>query len=111
MKTAEEMLGRMEAFVRKLHAETSEGDGGFVADMANSECDNELKEELFAIVAELPAPVDPDLLYVRQTVGHAVPRMMSGDKNILNGDYDDELSVQVPLACLKRGRELEREGR
>lgn len=105
MKTAEEMLGRMEAFVRKCE-ELSRGTEAFFGN-AHHHHEASLRDEARAIVAELPEPVDPDLLEARGIAAKF------GQTSIpyANGNYDHYPMVVAALAAIKRGREMEREGR
>lgn len=63
MKTAMEMLDRMEALVRRMAKQAGKGQD------AMSGLDY---YEASAIVAEMPAPVDPDLLKARELAAFAV---------------------------------------
>lgn len=74
-----------------------------VANLAGGATYSHLQTEARAIKAVL-SPPDPDLIVVRQMVADAVPGI---DKDkVLRGGFDDTVSIKVPLACLKRGREL-----
>lgn len=58
--------------------------------------------------ALLPESVDPDLVEARRIVAEALPH---GREDFLAGKWDNTPSIQVPLACLKRGRELAGKGK
>lgn len=96
VRTAAEQLDRMEALVRS---------------MANDEA-RDYPAEARAIVALLPEPVDPDLVEARKICEERV-RLV--DANLAaeyrDGDYDTQMEMQVTLAAIKRGRQLEREGK
>lgn len=58
------------------------------------------------ILAELPKPVDPDLIEARAIAGSHC----GGDlqDNIMSGSWDGDIIVRHVYAAIKRGRELER---
>lgn len=60
--------------------------------------------------ALLPEPVDADLVIVRQMVADGVRGKWPDQdvERLLAGSRDKDPSIQVPLACLKRGRALEK---
>jgi len=92
-----ELQARMVALVRRC------------ADSAMASGDLYTMREATAIVAELPQPVDPDLLEAREvaiaTVGDRDwPQVWA--KEVRAGQYDRESRVRVALAAIKRGREL-----
>ena len=59
-----------------------------------------------ALVAELPAPTDPDLLEARK-IGAQWYRVGSENRGcVLEGREDHTLNVKLALAAIKRGREL-----
>lgn len=62
------------------------------------------------ILAELPKPVDPDLIEARAFVaGTPHPFGDAGwPLTVLSGTVDDGTLMQIALAAIKRGRELER---
>ena len=62
---------------------------------------------LRAIVAELPEPIDPDLLEARKLA--CVGRDEATAKGVMAGEYDGWTVVQYHLAGIKRGRELARQ--
>ena len=65
--------------------------------------------ELRAIAAELPAPVDPDLVEARSLS----IQFKSGkrlEQEILAGMHDEEEAIQALLAAIKRGRTLATQG-
>jgi hypothetical protein len=99
MKTSEECLAKMEAFVRRLAAAEI---GPVVAGIEARE-----------IVAMLPKPVDPDMIEAREVVcenhhdrhpespWHADQAAM-----VRSGKVDNMLEVQAAYHGIKRGREL-----
>jgi len=88
VRTAAEMLGRLEALARRLAAPDQPG-VHYVTQM------EPLREEARAIVAEMTPPVDPDLIEARKIAAEA--------EDAPHGTLED-----VALAAIKRGRELER---
>lgn len=89
VRTAAEMLERMEALTRKYAA---------------SQSPSALAEEARAIVAEMTPPVDPDLIEAR--------KIMRGQLMMTNGSRFDNMRQEdletLAVNALKRGRELER---
>lgn len=63
--------------------------------------------ECCSIVAELPKPIDPDLIEARKVAYERDPALLV----ILEGDLDDCGIVQNALAGIKHGRKLQAEGR
>lgn len=101
-KIDDALVERMVKLVRDLHADHVEHNmhdrvQDFVARTA-------------AIVAELPEPVDPDLIEARKLVAKRYNRETSSDAILetLLGDDDDTDAVRNCVAAIKRGRELER---
>lgn len=85
---------RMEALVRDL---ASRDGACFVG---------EIKHEAQAIVADLPKPVDPDLIEARKLAASFSDREDVNHADYLSGDLDSGGEVQGFLAAIKRGREL-----
>lgn len=56
-----------------------------------------------AIVAELPAPVDADLLIAREIVA-ADPVWTHIAEEVIAGHWDDSATVRIALAALRRAR-------
>lgn len=95
-----ELVERMVALVRDLHADHLRYN---LHDRQQDFC-----VRTAAIVAELPEPVDPDLIEVRAlaaTVGlhFGLAERLS---YIADGRGDNWYETQLALAALKRGREL-----
>jgi len=98
MKTSQEALARMEALLRKM--------AGCMQHCMYSVHYDEARE----IVAMLPEAVDGDLIEARNAVANELRgqrRFIEAD-SVLDGKYDGDESVRCALACIKRGRELER---
>lgn len=101
-KIDDALVERMVKLVRDLHADHVEHNmhdrvQDFVARTA-------------AIVAELPEPVDPDLIEARHQESEALERngFIEGALRVRNGEMDEEGPVRCRLEGIKRGRELER---
>lgn len=62
-------------------------------------------DELHAIAARLPAPVEPDIEIAREIVAAQIQGDRAKDV-ILAGNWDSGTTMSVALAALKRGREL-----
>ena len=60
-------------------------------------------DEMKAIVAELPAPVDPDLLEARK---HFLAKQPHDERAIMAGERDHSGSVRSFMEGIKRGRAL-----
>lgn len=89
------LVDRMVALVRRC------------ADSAMASGDLYTMREASAIVAELPAPIDPDLLIAREVAAahrYRQPSPNGARDDILAGRYDDWDCVQVTLAAIKRIR-------
>lgn len=100
---SQELVGRMVAHFRAVadkYQHVKGGAGNF---------NNELRE-VRAIVAELPKPVDPDLIEARKLVADRYNPDTCSDAIIatLQGEDDETVAVQNCLKAIKRGRELER---
>lgn len=102
MKTAQEMLDRLEGLARRI-ADARVPIGNLIL-------------EARAMVAELPPPVDPDLIEAREMA--AVRYSQRGETQLAlvarpyrSGLNDEHWDVQTALAGIKRGRELERQGK
>jgi len=93
------VVDKVEAFVRKIAAM------GFVMPHFNLAS---LSEEARAIVAELPQPVDPDLLEARKIEYDICDEQGIDPEPALRGEWDDKPGVRGVLAAIKRGRALER---
>lgn len=82
-------------------------DGGHVASMS-------VWFEFQAIAAELPKPVDPDLVEARKLV---CARSTAGEagsgyrRTVMSGSEDDSRAVVNALEAIKHGRKLQAEGR
>lgn len=66
----------------------------------------EIKHEAQAIVADLPKPVDPDLIEARKICAMKPGVNALGRCAYLDGNWDEGSDVSVALAAIKRGREL-----
>jgi hypothetical protein len=69
----------------------------------------DIYDQARAIAAELPKPVDPDLLEARQIASDASNKF--DRKGYESGQFDEWPMVKTILAAIKRGRELQRVGR
>lgn len=111
MKTALESLDALEALARKMAAvdvsPTALGmiSGGLVYAPV------EHYREARAIVAELPKPVDPDLIEARRMESQQADNngFIDYAVSVRNGDQDNEGPVRCRYDGIKRGRELARE--
>jgi len=94
----QDLVERMVELVRDLHADhVKHGSHDYVQDFVLRTA---------AIVAELPNPVDPDLIEARKVAAETFYRGVTDD--VLAGEYDDKgRVVKCCLAGIKRGRELE----
>jgi len=97
MKTALEMLDRMEALVRRV---------------ASAKGHTTYSDEARAIVAELPEPVDPDLITARELVASSLDDLTTATTagwtrmaSLREGKWDDSTAVRKALAALRRARE------
>jgi hypothetical protein len=92
-----ELVERMVALVRDLHADHLRYD---LHDREQNFC-----KRTAAIVADLPVPVDPDLIEAREI---AAARYSREDQKrlVLDGKWDCGEPVVAALAGIKRGREL-----
>lgn len=95
------LVERMVALVRDLHADhVKHGAHDYVQDFV---------ARTAAIVAELPKPIDPDLIEAREmaeALGWASANRL---EDLRTGRMDDFQGVKALLDALKRGRELQRE--
>lgn len=106
-----ELINRMEAFVRDMAVKGFGCDPQTTIYMTAGQFD-----EARAIVAELPQPVDPDLLEARAAAGDALAGYTNGYQTyasgvinaVRTGNDDDHPTVVAALAAIKRGRALER---
>lgn len=121
MKTAAEMLDRMEALCRKMAAQFSEANSKYnQAPYLGSTLvyiDAASYREDCAIVSELPEPVDPDTLKARQIIGdeYGSTRMADGSLShgegparveaIKAGKGDEYWEMRVVKAALRRARD------
>lgn len=90
-----QIVERMVALVRELHEDhVKHGSYDIVQDFV---------AKTAAIIAELPAPVDPDLLLAREV---AAETASIGDwsAQVLAGARDNEKPVRCSLAAIKRVR-------
>lgn len=92
MKTAADMLDRMEALVRKI-ADKGQPHYGFPATLV----------EARAIVAELLVPVDPLLIEAREAIA-AMPGRPYYSWHIRDGSQDDTPLVQGAYQALRHAR-------
>jgi len=91
-----EVVERMAALVRDLHADhVKHGAHDYVQDFV---------ARTAAIVAELPKPVDPDLIEARRMAADL--NQGSTRTEWMAGRWDAGPAVQWHLAGIKRGREL-----
>lgn len=97
---------RMEALVRSLsEAKSSAGE-----DPRWYPISKHAISEARAIVADLPKPVDPDLIEAREVCFRESLSESREDSTYLKGGLDNSLSMRCALAAIKRGRELSRQG-
>lgn len=93
MRTALEMLDRMEALTRKLAAANTWSDGGY-----------DMRDEAAAIVAELP---DPLIEQAREAVIAWMAdsgRVHLDIEAVRKGSYDDNAAIGLALSVLRTGR-------
>lgn len=91
-----ELVERMVVLVRDLHADHLRYN---LHDRQQDFC-----QRTAAIVAELPEPVDPDMIEARELV---CVRQHVGQANIIReGKMDHMLDVRAAFDGIKRGREL-----
>lgn len=92
---------RTEALVRRL--------AGSPAGLLEWHADSAVRMEAVAVAKLLPEPpVDPDLIEARAIAGGKLP----GEADYFNkGECDQGDYVQIALAAIARGRQLEREGK
>lgn len=78
-----------------------------VRDLAGNKLLNgRLANEARAIVADLPKPVDPDLIEARNLVECTVHWSPQTDRDLQSGKNDNTPEMKIALAAIKRGREL-----
>jgi hypothetical protein len=63
------------------------------------------------IVDFLPKPVDPDLIEAREICTRDACYTQRMAEAVRDGDYDGTSTVRNILSAIKRGRELERDGK
>ena len=112
MRTSDECLARLEALARKI-ATLRIGATPFIRTAHDQAVIQDAVEEANAIVAMLPAPIDPDLLEARHVTHGELMRLGASEQTIVAGDilhgvHDDAIVMHVARAALARGRELER---
>lgn len=99
---------RMVALVRKCHALTDYDHplpGAPFIGKAVTEDEQWLADEARAIVADLPKPVDSDLIEARRIA--ACDGFYEGTRETVErGEHDEAWPVRIALAAIKRGREL-----
>jgi hypothetical protein len=100
MEIAPELVERMAALIRDLHADH--------LTYAMHDRVQDFVARTAAIVAELPKPVDPDLIEARNLAASRWDRedMNSWAQTILSGACDGHTDVTLALTAIKRGREL-----
>lgn len=100
---APEVVERMVAHIR-----TASKDHPFRP--VRSERAQALWDEMQAIAALLPKPVDPDLLEARAIVAAQYAGLMPPpshlERDALSGNGDDWFQMKCTVAAIKRGREL-----
>lgn len=96
---------RMEDLVRRI-ASVRDGCDGAVYSFREGVA-AEWEAEAVAIVAELPDPVDPDLIEARK-ISVGFKSGLKIEDEILAGKRDDEEAIQAILKAIQRGRALER---
>jgi hypothetical protein len=69
------------------------------------------RAQIHAIVAELPAPVDPDLLLAREVAASEGAVTIDHERLITSGDDDRKPYVRIALAAIKRVRAERQEAR
>lgn len=113
MKTAMEMLDRMEALCRRMSDEYDKANPGPLqpVPMPNGVCwtSQANYDEARAIVAEMRP--DPDVFTARDIVfaDHVANGFTQWDRSELDaGKLDSERPMRLALAALRKGRELER---
>lgn len=87
-----ELVERMVALVRQCAGQPLHGQALHDVDV-----------EAQSIVAQLPEPIDPDLMEARQIAAFHAGAARDGT---MNGEWDNSLYVQNALKGIKRGREL-----
>lgn len=94
MEISQELVERCVALVRDIAA------GGLTTAAIGTEAR--------AIVAELPAPVDPDLVEARRVAERqsSARGYLYDPEGFWQGHRDDGDDVQIALAAIRRGREL-----
>lgn len=103
-KISPELVARMEQLVRDLHEDhIKHGAHDYVQDFVSRAA---------AIVADLPKPVDPDLIEARRVAEHrsSVRGYLYPLDAFCQGHRDDGDDVQIALAAIKRGRALASSG-
>jgi len=96
-KTAMEMLDRMEALVRRLAAHDEAMGGRAVIPLG-------MLAEARAIVAELPEPVDADLLTARELAALGQVHSTAAEK-YRKGMYDNDTCIKQTVQALRHARE------
>jgi hypothetical protein len=107
-----ELVERMVALVRKIAEEADRFQietGSLDSDFLLAEGSALAARESRTIVAMLPEPVDPDLIEAREfIVRFNGPHAEVGyTKSVREGRLDDNEDLQLFLAAIKRGRELQ----
>jgi hypothetical protein len=92
------MVERMAELVRDLHADHQKHD---LHDRVNDFC-----VRTAAIVAELPKPIDPDLIEARELVVVGNESFPTWCSDVRKGLHDTSEEVRLALAGIRRGREL-----
>jgi hypothetical protein len=111
MKTAAEMLDRMEALCRKMAAQFSEANSKYnQAPYLGSTLvyiDAASYREACAIVSELPEPVDPDILVARQILADSLEGTNTAPdrQRYLDGLNDNWFATRAVVTALRRARE------
>lgn len=94
-----ELVERMVALMRRINVDMFAHLNGTEGGISPSE----IRDEARAIVAELPAPVDPDLLLAREVT--AALEEVAGNSSVASclrrGMADDVFGVRVALAAIK----------
>lgn len=102
--TAEERLVRMEALCRRI--ERFRNSGPWISPWIPDEL-VECVDEADRIVKELPKPIDPDVLVVREIIASyygAFPSVLFAAAHVKNGDYDSHPAMRRALAAYKAGK-------
>lgn len=107
MEISAELVERCVAFVREVGRLTADSD--MLVGRADVHDEARLADEARAIVAELPVPIDPDLLLARTiAVKHALPGRYNTTSTYMvgQGAADDHEYMVAIVEAIKRGREL-----